>query len=484
MAITSSTTQDRTAEKFKRYLNFRILKSFLSSSNANRGLERYRRAGITASTSFLSKALTIIISFVSVPLTVHYLGTERYGVWLTISSLLGWMALTDFGLAGNALVNVIAEADGKDDRQLAREYSASAFWALTGVSMLIGVVLASAFRSIPWRAIFRVSQAVSTHELLLACSLSLLIFALNLPLNMLNSIYSAYQDGFVSNMWSMASNLVALVSLIVVTQLHGGLPALIIATFGTRALVSMVNAVYLFSSRYPWLRPSLSAVRWTRINRLFTLGSKYMVTQLANLGIYQSQPLIITQLLGPAQVAVFVIAYKIIAVPVDLAYIATTPFVSAFAEAKARGDWNWIRNAFKNATLVCLAFGIPVTIGIAFSGKLLVRLLAGPQTVPDWSVIAWLSVYTLIGMGFMTTGQVLCGIERVGVLAISLSCSAIITISLGILLAHTWGLAGVAAGMAIAKLITYSPLQGYQVWRLFQPTGMQMDTGEPQRIVA
>ena len=50
------------------------------------------------------------------PLTVHYLGAERYGVWLTISSLLTWMSMTDFGLAGNALVNVLAEASGKDDQ--------------------------------------------------------------------------------------------------------------------------------------------------------------------------------------------------------------------------------------------------------------------------------------------------------------------------------------------------------------------------------
>lgn len=471
-------------EKLCQFLDFRVLKSFFGRSNADRGLERYRRAGITASTSFLAKALTIVISFVSVPLTVHYLGAERYGIWLTISSLLTWMALTDFGIAGNALINVIADADGRDDRELAREYSASAFWALTGISGVLGLMLTTMFQHIPWQAVFRVSDAVSRPELQLACGLALLIFALNLPLNMLNSIYSAYQDGFVSNMWSMASNSVALLSLVIVTQLRGGLPALIIATFGTRALVSTANAIYLFWSRYPWLRPKLSAVRWVRIHRLFKLGSKYLVTQLANLGIYQSQPMIITQLLGPSYVTVFVIAYKIIAVPIDLSYIATTPFVSAYAEAKARGDWRWIRSAFKNSTFACLAVGIPVTVGIALAGKLLTRMLAGPQAVPDWSVIAWLCVYTLIGLTLMTTGQVLCGIERVGVLAISLSLSAVGTVGLGILFAKPWGVAGVAAGMAIAKLVTYLPLQGYQVWRLFHPNDVQMDSVEAEQSVA
>src|SRR5271155_4907606 len=127
------------------------LKALLTKSSANRGLERYRRAGITASSSFIARALNILISFLSVPLTVHYLGAERYGVWLTISSLITWMSMTDFGLAGNALVNVLAEASGREDRAGAQHYTASAFWALTGVSVLSGVISVVSFRYIPWR---------------------------------------------------------------------------------------------------------------------------------------------------------------------------------------------------------------------------------------------------------------------------------------------------------------------------------------------
>jgi Na+-driven multidrug efflux pump len=77
----------------------------------------------------------MLMGFVSVPLTVGYLGAERYGVWLTISSLLIWVALTDFGLAGNALVNVLSEALGNDDREAARHYVASAFWALVTIAL-------------------------------------------------------------------------------------------------------------------------------------------------------------------------------------------------------------------------------------------------------------------------------------------------------------------------------------------------------------
>jgi hypothetical protein len=67
-------------------------------------------------------------------------------------------------------------------------------------------------------------------------------------------------------------------------------------------------------------------VRWHCVRKLFKLGAKYFVTQIGALGIYQNQPMIITQFLGPAKVMAFVVAQKIITLPMDLVYMATVPF--------------------------------------------------------------------------------------------------------------------------------------------------------------
>lgn len=423
---------------------------------------------MAAFASFLSKALTIVISFVSVPLTVHYLGAERYGVWLTMSSLLTWMALTDFGLAGNALVNVIAGASGKDDRRAAREYSASAFWALILISVALSIVFIVGFHSVNWRAVFRVPASMSTHELHQACALTLLVFVISLPLNMLNSVYSAYQDGFVSSVWGIAGNVVALVSLVIVTQFHGGLPLLVIALSGTRMVVGMASGWYAFHSRYPWLAPAPAAIRWSCIRRLLSLGGKYMISQLASLGIYQSQPMIITQLLGPAQVTIFVVAYKIIALPVDLAYMGTVPFVSAFAEAKARGDWKWIRGAYWNSTLASILIGIPVVVSIALVAKPLIRIWAGPAATPGSALILWLSIYTVISVALMSAGAMLSGLESIGKLALSLTLCAVGIIACGIPFARWWGVSGIAFAMAINKVVTFWPILAYEIHRLLR----------------
>jgi O-antigen/teichoic acid export membrane protein len=445
------------------------LKAVLTKDSGSRGGERYRRAGITASSSFVTKALNVLISFLSVPLTVHYLGSERYGVWLTISSLLTWMSMTDFGLAGNALINVLAEASGKEDREGAQHYSASCFWALTGVGVVTGIAALASFRFIPWRRVFQVSAATSTHELQFACALTLGFLVLNFPLSMQQSIYSAYQDGFLANIWGIAANSLALLALVVVSRSHGGLPQLVLALSGTRAAVGIANYFFLFR-RYHWLKPSPFAVRWACVKRLFALGSKYLVTQLASLGIYQSQPIIITQMMGPKYVVIFVVAYKIIALPMDLAYMATAPFISAFGEAKARMDWAWIKDAYMKANKASLLFGLPILAVLALFAKPIIRVWAGAAAVPSTSLILGLTLYTALGIALMTVGQLLVGLERVNALAVSLVLCALAIIGSSIAVAPRWGLTGIALCMAGSKLVTYWPIQLRELRRIFRET--------------
>jgi O-antigen/teichoic acid export membrane protein len=452
----------------KTYLQPQLLKALFTRPSADPGRERYRRAGMAAFTSYIAKGLTMLIGFVSVPLTVHYLGAERYGVWLTISSLLLWVSMTDFGLAGNALVNVLSEAAGNDDRESARHYVASAFWALVAIALALGAVFMAVFHIIPWRAVFRVSDATSTQELEWTCALVMLFFLINLPLSLLNSVYNGHQDGFFVNIWWIVYGVVSLVGLIVVTRFHGGLSQLVVALSGVPVFVLLANAYYAFVCRYPWLAPTLSAVRWTCMRRLFKLGGKYMIMQLASLGIYQSQPMIITQILGPSKVVIFVVSYKVLALPLELAYMGTAPFMPAFGEAKARRDWNWIKVAYRNATFASVALGLPLAAALALVAKPLILLWAGPSAVPDSYLILWLFIYAALGVCLMMPGHLLTGVERLEPLAVSIILCSIGCMVLGVLFAPWWGLSGVVFAMAISKIVTFWPIQVFEVRRIFR----------------
>ena len=56
----------------------------LGTDVEKRGAERNRRALLTGSASTLARIVQIGTSLVTVPLTLRYLGNERFGLWMTI----------------------------------------------------------------------------------------------------------------------------------------------------------------------------------------------------------------------------------------------------------------------------------------------------------------------------------------------------------------------------------------------------------------
>ena len=47
--------------------------------------------------SFVVKGISILVSLILVPLTIGYVSSELYGIWLTLASVISWVALFDLG---------------------------------------------------------------------------------------------------------------------------------------------------------------------------------------------------------------------------------------------------------------------------------------------------------------------------------------------------------------------------------------------------
>lgn len=59
--------------------------------------------------SIIYKVLGMIVSLAMVPVLINILGVEQYGLWVTLTSLLVWISLFDFGL-GYALKNTVSKS--------------------------------------------------------------------------------------------------------------------------------------------------------------------------------------------------------------------------------------------------------------------------------------------------------------------------------------------------------------------------------------
>ena len=81
---------------------------------------RERRALVSAMSAAAAKLVNVATLLISVPMTLHYLGPERYGLWMAMSSAVYVLSFADLGI-GNALINYVANAYGRDDRPSIRE---------------------------------------------------------------------------------------------------------------------------------------------------------------------------------------------------------------------------------------------------------------------------------------------------------------------------------------------------------------------------
>ena len=78
--------------------------SFIKSSSG-----RTQKAQKNILGMLLIKICNIIINLAYVPLLINSLNQDRYGIWLTITTIVSWIAFFDIGL-GNGLRNKLAES--------------------------------------------------------------------------------------------------------------------------------------------------------------------------------------------------------------------------------------------------------------------------------------------------------------------------------------------------------------------------------------
>jgi len=62
-----------------------------------KGHERSIAAKKNIAYSFIIRGISIAISLALIPLTINYVNPIQYGIWLTLSSILGWFSFFDIG---------------------------------------------------------------------------------------------------------------------------------------------------------------------------------------------------------------------------------------------------------------------------------------------------------------------------------------------------------------------------------------------------
>jgi O-antigen/teichoic acid export membrane protein len=410
------------------------------------------------------RGVATVVSFISVPLTVRYLGPERYGAWVTISTVIAWMALADFGLS-NSLTNVVSEGYAKNRQDLAQSYVSAAFWSLAGIAAAFALMFFSVWPRVPWDRVFNVQSLQAREEVGPAVAIAFTIFVLNFPVSIIAKIYGAYQEVAKGNAWSAAGNLLGLAALITVTQVKGGLVSLVIAVSGALLLVNALSAVWLFGWSKPWLRPRPDRVTYSAMRKLTSLGGMFFVIQIAALVLFQTDNLIIAHYLGAAAVTPYSVTWRLFTYTALFQILASPSYWPAYAEAFARGDRAWVRHRFRINLNVTIASTLVLALPLVLFGRWIIGKWAGSAAVPPAGLLLWMGIWSLIYSAMNSQSCVLASSGRVKIQMIYSVVAAGVNLILSIILVQRIGLTGVIMGTVGAYLICVVVPQSIEVER-------------------
>jgi len=427
-------------------------KPFETDSQQNRSRERYRRVLLTAVSAGGARFTSLLMMFVSVPLIVHRLGPERYAVWATITSTVTILLFADFGI-GNGLLNSISESDGADDLETARSAISTSFFVLLGVASVGAVCFLGVYPFVPWQRVFNITSTTAIQEAGPATVVFVLCFLLQLPLGVVQRAQLGYQQGYSTQVWSAAANVVALLGLLLVLRIRAGLPMLILAVAGAPVLVGILNSIVFFVVSRPWLMPRLSLVSRAVAAKILTAGFFFFVLQVTAAVGYQTDTLILAQILGPSSVTVYSITSKLFMILPSVFGLVMIPLWPAYGEALARGDTQWIRKTLLCSILIGVAVLLPSNLCLIFLSRFLIRIWVGPQIVPPLLLLIGLSCWAVLATGISTPlAMFLNGTGIIRLQAVLGVLMAIVNLALSIYLTRHIGISGVIFGSIIAQV--------------------------------
>lgn len=424
--------------------------------------QRTRLAVKNVAVSFIIKGLSILVSFVLFPMTLDYLNSYEYGIWLTLSSILAWIYIFDIGIA-NGLRNKLAEALAKQDFEQGRIYVSTALCSL-GIIVIVFYVLYMFFAPIiDWYKILNVEPSI-VPNLEFIVAVVFLFVCIGFVFRTIGTIYQAYQLPAVSDFFGLLGSLLSLLVIFILTKTTTGSLNKVAYTYaGVPILVYFISIPYTFK-RFREIAPSFKAIKFKYFKGLTSLGLKFMIVQICALILYMTSNVIISNRFGPEDVTPYNVAFKYFSIITMGFTILISPLWSAVTNAITLNDFNWVKDILRK---LMSAWGISILIAVLLFlfSSVFYRLWIGDKLTIPVSLSFWCMLYVIIAAGGNIFSNIINGFGKLYLQILLAVIQALIFIPLSLILADYLGVAGIIASLTIVSFCcsVFGPIQVYKL---------------------
>lgn len=404
------------------------------------GSERTVKAKRNVLLMLLYKGGNILIGLLLVPMTINYVDSENYGIWLTLSSMVAWMNFFDIGL-NNGLKNKLAEALAINDYTLGKKYVSTTYAMLTLIFVPLMIILLFVVPFIDWPSLLNLSPKYG-QSLVTALCILVAYFCLNTIFSTINVVMMANQqpaDASLRNLIQQAASLAVIWILTLTTQ--GSLVKLCIALCVVPLMIVLLFNLTLFRGKYHLVAPSFKTIDFHVAPDLMKLGVQFFIIQIAGVIQWQMANFLIIRYFGAVSVTEYNIAYKYLSVLYMVWGIMLAPIWAATTDAMAKGEYTWMQhtiNKFLKAFLLFTIIGIlmvvisPWIYDIWIGDKVTIPLLLSVAVLIYNLAIMYGGIFVSIlnGCGILKVQMLACIISPVIYLGIFFLCTKLFNVGI------------------------------------------------------
>lgn len=386
----------------------------------------------------------------AIPVAISALGAERYGVFLTISAALSWIAMTNLGI-GPGLTHGIARAAAAGTVQDERRYFVTACSGTALFATIALGALAALLWVFPVESLLGQQYAPYRLEIGQGVVVLALILAFQILISPVEAARAGYQEQFVTNAWNGGAGILSLLLLFAAAAWWPTITAMIVAVYGSAALVKGPNMYQMVRARR-YLLPAAGGFDRTILRVLLSTGLAFSMVQFSSLLAQQASVFLVGRLLGPVQAAEFGVVFRLVFFAGGIVIMFTQPLWPAYADAASRGDKAWISSAYRKSLLL-IAYAAAGGLVLGLFGRPIVQFWVGKDVMPSASLCAWMGAYLFTSACSHVHYMTLLGLGHSWRPAWLTLTEALLGTVLAVLLLPQVGATGAAAALVVANAL-------------------------------
>ena len=344
--------------------------------------------------NLMSKGIAFILLFVAIPLTLPYLGAERFGVFMTVLSYAAILTFFDLGI-GNALIGDIARHNAAKDEKALRLSLSSGLLMLVFLGVLMGSAGLAVALYVPPDLLFKNLSIEHHDEVRASLVVFVLAYAASIPLQGMQRVMQGLQKSYVAHAASAALATTALILLLIASSRHAGIPVLIAIAYAVPLLAPLAYAAFLFREYVPWGWLGWPAL-WAGARRLFGLGGLFFLLQLGAVVGWGMDGALTSALLGAASAGTLAIVQRLFQLITYPLAIVNAPLWPAYADALARADKAFIRKTFRRSLIYTFSFAVLAAIGLCVLREPIQALWIGKGVILPTELVFLVAAWTVV----------------------------------------------------------------------------------------